>query len=244
MTPEPRIRKDSHEPAYSQLASILIEQISTGTFRQGSKLPPESELKKIYAVSSMTVRRSINILIDKGMVHTIQGKGTYVKPFRLGEVMFGLNTFGNLFTEDVIVKIIQARIISANGEIAKKLNLSEGTKTIHIQRMISRKSEPVLYHQEYLVYDPSRPIVEAEMEVTSLKGLFSGEDKSDLKGGHLTIEAVALNEDDALKLKEECGSPAFRLSHIFLDYNETPVSWGWFLCSSRHLQFETTIGVL
>ena len=212
-------------------------------FRQGSKLPPESKLKEQYAVSSMTVRRSINILIDKGLVHTIQGKGTYVKPFKLNEVVFGLNTFQNLFTEDVAVKIIQARILPANGEIANKLNLSEGSKTIYIQRILSKKSKPILYHQEYLVYDPSRPIVEAEMEVTSLQGLFNGEDNSDFKGGHLTIEAVILNDDESQKLREEIGSPAFRLSHLFFDYTETPLSWGWFLCSSRQLQFKATIGV-
>jgi len=95
----------------------------------------------------------------------------------------------------------------------------------------------------YVIYDPSRPIVEAEMEATTLRGLFSGGGGSDLKRGDLTIETTLLTEEEAALLQSETGVPAFRLEHIFYDFDDQPVSWGWFICSGDRLRFTANIGI-
>ena len=92
-------------------------------------------------------------------------------------------------------------------------------------------------------YDPTRPIIEAEMEVTALRGLFSGGGGSDLKRGDLTIDATVLTEEEAALLHSEVGAPALRLEHIFYDFDDRPVSWGWFICSGDRLRFTATIGI-
>jgi DNA-binding GntR family transcriptional regulator len=96
---------------------------------------------------------------------------------------------------------------------------------------------------EHVIYDPTRPIIEAEMEVTALRGLFSGGGESDLKGGDLTIDATVLTEGEAALLHSEVGVPAFRLEHIFYDFDDRPVSWGWFICTANSLRFTATIGI-
>ncbi len=74
---------------------------------------------------------------------------------------------------------------------------------------------PVFYHRTYLVYDPTLPIVEAEMDVTSLQGLFSSGSNSVLKWGHLSIEATLMNEEEACLLKKSLPAAAFYLEHVF-----------------------------
>jgi len=101
----------------------------------------------------------------------------------------------------------------------------------------------MLLHREHVIYDPTRPIIEAEMEVTALRGLFSGGGGSDLKRGDLTIDATALTEEEAALLHSEVGAPAFRLEHVFCDFDDRPVSWGWFICSGDRLRFTATIGI-
>ncbi|MFH1490649.1 MAG: GntR family transcriptional regulator [Pseudomonadota bacterium] len=233
------------EPAYAQLVNILKEQIAGGMYLPGSKLPSESVLCKRYQVSPMTVRRSIKALLDEGIVSTIQGSGTYVKAPDLGRVTFSLEEFHKLFKdrERTKVKILEAVIIKADETTAEKLAINPGERTILIRRVIQRDGDPILYHKEQLVYDPARPVVEAEMEVTSLDGLFVGKGETNLKRGVLTFEATVLTREEAEILNTMEMQPAFRLEHIFYDWEDRPVSLGHFICRGDRLRFTASVGI-
>lgn len=238
------IDRNSYEPAYAQLVRILLGQIAAGMFRPGDRLPSEAQLCERYSVSPMTVRRVINILVDQGVVTAEQGRGTFVKPLELGTATFDLDTIQQLFREgQSTVKLLEARITSATERTARKLDINVGERTVFIRRLIFRGEEPMLLHREHVIYDPVRPIVEAEMEVTALRGLFSGGGGSDLKRGDLAIDATTLTNEEAALLHSEVGVPAFRLEHIFYDFDDQPVSWGWFICSGDRLRFTATIGI-
>jgi GntR family transcriptional regulator len=193
----------------------------------------------------MTVRRSINTLIDQKIVSTIQGSGTYVKAPDLGGVTFSLEEFQTIFREKerTKVKILEVSIERADETAAGKLAISPGERTILIRRVLVRDGDPILYHKEQLIYDPVRPIVEAELEITSLHGLFVGCGETRLKSGKLTIEAVVMTKEDADALNTSPMQPAFRIEHIFFDFDDRPVSWGRFICRGDRLRFSTTVGI-
>jgi DNA-binding GntR family transcriptional regulator len=238
------IDRDSYEPAYAQLVRILLGQIAAGVFRPGDRLPSEAQLCERYGVSPMTVRRVINILADQGVVTAEQGRGTFVKPLELATATFDLDRLQQLFREgQSTVKLLEARINSATDRTARKLAIEAGDRTVFIRRLIFQDKKPMLLHREHVIYDPTRPIVEAEMEVTALRGLFSGGSGSDLKRGDLAIDATSLTAEEASLLYSKVGAPAFRLEHIFYDFNDHPVSWGWFICSGDRLRFTATIGI-
>ena len=239
------IDRDSYEPAYAQLVRILLGQIAAGEFRPGDRLPSEAQLCERYGVSPMTVRRVVNILADQGVVTAEQGRGTFVKPLELGTATFDLDRLQQLFRDEgqSSVKLLEARITPATGRTARKLTIKVGDRTVFIRRLIFRSEKPALLHRQHVIYDPTRPIIEAEMEVTALRGLFSGGSESDLKRGDLTIDVTVLTEEEAALLHSEVGAPAFRLEHIFYDFDDRPVSWGWFICSGDYLRFTATIGV-
>lgn len=239
------IDRDSYEPAYAQLVRILLRQVADGEFRPGDRLPSEAQLCERYGVSPMTVRRVVNILADRGVVIAEQGRGTFVRPLELATATFDLDRLQQLFRDDAQsrVKLSEVRIASASERTARKLDIKAGERIVYIRRLILHGDEPVLLHRQHVIYDPTRPIVEAEMEVTALRGLLSGGGWSDLKRGDLTIDATILTPGEAVLLRAEAGAPAFRLEHIFYDFDNQPVSWGWFICTSDRLQFTATIGV-
>lgn len=239
------IDRSSHEPAYAQLVRILMGQLAAGVFRPGDRLPSEAQLCDRYGVSPMTVRRVVNILADQGVVIAEQGRGTFVKPLELSTATFNLDKLRDLFRggEQSSVKLLEARITSASERTARKLAIEPGQRTVFIRRLISQSEQPVLLHREHVVYDPSRPIIEAELEVTALRGLLTGGGGSDLMRGDLTIDATTLSSDEAATLRSKAGAPAFRLEHVFFDYGRRPVSWGWFICAGERLHFSATIGV-
>jgi DNA-binding GntR family transcriptional regulator len=239
------IDRDSYEPAYAQLVRILLGQIASGEFRPGDRLPSEAQLCQRYSVSPMTVRRVINILTDQGVVIAEQGRGTFVKSLELSTATFNLDSLKQFFQEgsQSRVKILEARIALATERVSKKLAIAVGDKTVFIRRLIYQDTQPVLLHREYVIYDPTRPIIEAEMEVTELQGLFSGGGGTDLKWGNLVIDVTCLTNEEAILLETGVRTPAFRLEHIFYDFDNRPVSWGWFICSGERLRFTAAIGV-
>jgi len=232
-------------PAYAQLADILRHQIALGQFRPGDRLPSESELCSRYGVSPMTVRRSINLLVDQGVVDTVQGLGTFASPVQLGEATFNLEGLKTALSgERITVRVLEASIQSADERVARKLSIEVGQRVVYIRRQILQQDEPFFYHREYMVYDPTRPIVEAELGVTSLTGLFSGEGSADVKWGELVIDPTVVNERESRLLNVPVGSPAFQLEHVFYDFADRPLSWGWFICPHDRLQIATTVGVV
>ncbi|MFN2136057.1 MAG: GntR family transcriptional regulator [Candidatus Promineifilaceae bacterium] len=240
-----QIDRDAYEPAYAQLANILRRQIAEGAFRPGDQLPSEAELCRAYGISPMTVRRSINLLSDQGVVSTAQGRGTFVKPLELSTAVFDLQELQDLFQNDgdTAVKLLDVRIVSADERMARKLDICEGADAIYIRRLLTRQGEPISYHRAYLVYDPTKPIVEAEMDVTSLRGLLGQADNQMLKWGELTIEATLMNEEEARILQTPLPASAFYLEHLFYGFDERPASWGWFVFRSNVLRFTTQIGI-
>ncbi|MBN1632334.1 MAG: UTRA domain-containing protein, partial [Thermoleophilia bacterium] len=87
-----------------------------------------------------------------------------------------------------------------------------------------------------------RPLVEAELQVTSLEGLLHSPQGEGLPGGRLTIRAVSLETDQARVLKVPEGSPAFCLESLFQDFDGQPLSWGQFLCRADQFQLTTHFG--
>ena len=239
------IDRDSYEPAYAQLANIIRRQIADGQFRPGDQLPSESQFCRKYSISPMTVRRAINLLADEGTVSTEQGRGTFVKSVELSSASFDLKELGDFFLQDNEgrVQLLDARIVTSNKKIAKHLAVNIGEPVIYIRRLFTKKKLPVFYHREYLIYDPSRPIVESEMDVTSLKGLFTDTDNKVLKLGKLKIEATLMNEEEAEILGYELPAAALLLNHLFYDFNNQPISWGWFIFPSDRLYFTTKVGI-
>jgi GntR family transcriptional regulator len=197
-----------------------------------------------YRVSPMTVRRTINLLAEEGVVSAIQGRGTFVKALELGRAVFDLQYLQDMFDDPAMaVKLLDVHIALADERTARKLGLTVGDRTIFIRRLLTIDDKPAFYHREYLIYDPTRPIVEAEMEVTALRGLFDGTGSAMLKRGALSIEACLLNEDEAPLLQASLPMAAFYLEHLFYDFDDHPVSWGWFICRSDCLRFSTSVGV-
>jgi GntR family transcriptional regulator len=240
-----RIDRDSDEPAYLQLASILRRQIAEGVFRPGDQLPSEAQLVQRYGLSPMTIRRTINLLADQGVISTAQGRGTFVKPVELSEAIFGLQELQDLVSlgGSASVRLLEARVVSADERTARKLELGPGSPTIYIRRLFTCDGVPVFYHRAYLIYDPARPIVEAEMDVTSLQGLFASGKNTLLKNGLLRIEAVLLNEEEAGLLHKPLPAAAFMLEHLFYGFDHRPISWGWFVIPGDRLHFTTKVGI-
>jgi GntR family transcriptional regulator len=240
-----RIHRDSYEPVYVQLANILRRKIVDGRLRAGEQLPSEAGLCKIYNVSAMTVRRAINLLVEQGAVSTERGRGTYVRQLDLSAASFNVDELRQLYdnASSVEVKILEVRLVPADPVTAHNLAIPEGERTISLRRLLNTDGKPLFYHYEYLACDIHSPIVEAELEATSLQGLFEGTGHNLFKWGELNMRAGIMSEEEARILQTPMPSAAIYLTHVFYSFEDQPLSWGCFVCRSDQLNFNTIVGI-
>ena len=71
--------KEGQEKAYKymKLVNWIKEQVSSGRFSAGEKLPTETALAEQFSVSRHTVRQAIAFMEKEGMLYSVQGSGTY-----------------------------------------------------------------------------------------------------------------------------------------------------------------------
>lgn len=81
------------------------------------------------------------------------------------------------------------------------------------------------------------------MDVTSLQGLFNGSGNAIIKWGELQVKPVLLKQEEADILKLSLPGAAFSLQHLFFDFDDKPISWGWFICNSAYFKFSTKVGI-
>lgn len=76
--PDAAIDHASGKPIYVQLADIIAGKIAAGELVPDRPIPAETRLAEEYGVARLTARRAVRELRERGLVHTVQGKGSYV----------------------------------------------------------------------------------------------------------------------------------------------------------------------
>jgi GntR family transcriptional regulator len=72
------INRDSRLPLYTQLYEILRARITSGEWTPGEMIPPEHELMDSHQISRTTVRQTLDMLVNEGLIYRQRGRGTFV----------------------------------------------------------------------------------------------------------------------------------------------------------------------
>lgn len=78
------IDPDGPVPVYQQVASIIARRIADGDLVAGRPIPSEVHLQQEFGVARGTARKAVGVLRERGLVHTVTGKGSYVVDARPG----------------------------------------------------------------------------------------------------------------------------------------------------------------
>ncbi|MEV6681351.1 winged helix-turn-helix domain-containing protein [Streptomyces erythrochromogenes] len=75
---ERMVDHESATPVYLQIAAFVIEDIENGKLPVGRRIPSEAEMKQQFGVARDTARNTVAHLREKGYVHTVPQRGTFV----------------------------------------------------------------------------------------------------------------------------------------------------------------------
>ena len=65
-------------PIYMQIADWVTARIEDESWHPGHRLPAERAMAADWGVAYLTIRRAMAELRDRGLIVSVQGRGTYV----------------------------------------------------------------------------------------------------------------------------------------------------------------------
>ncbi len=125
-------------PLYYQLRTLLREQIISGAYRAGDRLPTEAEVVESYGVSRITVRQAFQSLEDEGMIRREAGRGTFVTGFGLEtDTLEMAGSLDDLITIGMAtsVKLLDKQEMSATPRDAQIFGCEQGSPIIQCTRL-------------------------------------------------------------------------------------------------------------
>ncbi len=169
------LNANSPLPLYHQLAATLTDEIRSGKYPVGSRIPSEPELSKRYKIGRPTVRQATDLLVRQHRIERRRGSGTYVieAPEQL-DVLSLAGTMASLEKTGLASKTtIVERLRRSHIDAADRSNVFAGKDAWYFRRLSKVKGAPVLVEALWLSTE-----------------LFAGLDKLSLAGRSLSQLAV------------------------------------------------------
>lgn len=136
---------------YFQIEQDIINAIKSGNLKPGDKVDSEAVLKKKYNVSTITVRKAFNDLINEGYLVGVQGVGTFVAKKQMIRGLTSISFSDELLQQgyriDMHVDKIE-EIVNAN--IADKLEIPKDQSMVCVRRIRLANDEPVAYQSSFV----------------------------------------------------------------------------------------------
>lgn len=216
-------------PLYQQVLNELKTSIMRGDYQPGDKIPPEDELCKMFSVSRVTIRRSIEELAEEGYLIRRQGKGTFVNRRKLTRKIrqfSGVQSFTSLCAEEgmkAAAKVLERRVVSASVE-EKHFFGSDCSELIFISRIRSADSIPIMREDNYFPHNGFEFLLTVQLENVSLfETIRKKTRRSPENYGEDVVEITMADGRMADELDICIGDPLFFENVQLSDANEVPI---------------------
>lgn len=142
---------DFKVPKYFQIKQDIINAIKAGDLKPGDKVDSESVLKKKYNVSTITVRKAFNDLINEEYLIGIQGVGTFVAKKQMNRGLTSISFSDELLQQGYKIDMQVDRIEEVtNAAIAEKLQIPADQVMVCVRRIRLANNEPIAYQCSYI----------------------------------------------------------------------------------------------
>lgn len=208
------------ETKYEMVINILEKEILEGKYDLNKKLPTEEELMKRLNVSKNTIRKAIEILVNKGYIYRVQGSGVFLREFsRLGCVnMKEMNGLTKQYSNEKLEsKVLNFSLINADEELASRMKCEVNTKVYYVKRVRYMNGEPLQIEESYYNKDII-PYLNEEICSSSIFNYIRNDLKLKIGFADRVISCERLNEEEAQLLNLNKDDPALILNNtIFLN---------------------------
>lgn len=216
---------------YEQVAEIIAAKIRNGEWQIGQKLPGEIELAHEYGVGRSTVRETLNILQQKGMIEKRHGSGTYVtenKKVMENPLLF-LSSVGTMIKDagyraDSIFRSTTHEL--PTGHIQRKMDLCEDDRIVVVNRARTADGQPVAF--SYNVF-PQKLVGDSFDNGLSGSILKMLSDECGLKVTYAesSIKGTSHRNEWDIEAERFLNSPVVLMEQLHFDNQDRPVMYAF-----------------
>ena len=226
-------------PVYKKIQNNIRNQIASGRLKPGDAVASERELAKIHKVSLMTARHALAGLENEGVVERRHGAGTFVAMPKIH--------FNKLmsYTEQMLSRglaplsrLLAARVVQDEPEVAARLGLSATGRMIKIQRLRLTGKEPFALETCYLHASDFPDLAAASLGRSSLFTIIEQDYAIKLAYADEEVDATAADASIAEMLGVPVGAPLLRIRQTIYSAQGKAIIYAiGFYRSERHTLF-------
>ena len=223
------------KPKYEKIADELRKRILNGGYDVEEAMPDEIQLAEEFAVSRMTMKRALEILVSEGIIYRQRGQGTFILPssFSQGRINV-LNKESQGLTKllgerTVRSEVLQFEVRFSDAEVARHLMIEKTDPVYEIRRVRYVDDEPYVIEHTFM---PSSLITGVTKEVldSSIYRYIQEELSYTITSSHKMIRADKPNQWDRDYLGNEETDPIIEVEQVVFLGNGKPFEYSF----SRH----------
>ena len=178
----------------------------------GSPAPSERELVQHFGVARMTVRQALDALVAEGLLERVPGRGTFVARAKI-DMQVRLSSY----TEEMArrgmkpsARTLLARMEAAGPGVARALEIAQGDRVVHWQRLRIADGTPMCIEDAYL----ADTIVPGLLESPLPESLYAELQRRDLMPtwGEDSVDADVAGSEEAELLGISKGMSVLRIA--------------------------------
>lgn len=178
----------------------------------GSPAPSERELVQRFGVARMTVRQALDALVTEGLLERVPGRGTFVARAKI-DVQIRLSSYTEEMKRRGMTAASQtllARMEAAGPGVARALEIAEGDKVVHWQRIRLADGLPMCIEDAYM----ADSIVPEFLDSPLPDSLYAEFKRRDLlpTWGEDSVDAALAKPEEAELLGIKTGDPVLRIA--------------------------------
>lgn len=225
-------------PLYQQIKNQILQSIQSGEWKAGEQIKPELELSKIYSVSRVTIRKSLDDLVNEGYLIKYQGKGTFVNKPKLQRKIEYITSFSMACKYNDMqpeTKLIETKVIEGDYNIRDFLKLQKEEKVLYTKRLRLADGEPIMLENNFYSYSKYKKLLKEDLSQSVYAILIYKYQILPFGESENSLEIVKANRDIASLLNVPYGEPLFYLEGGISEPDKTPIHYGkQYIIGSRY----------
>ena len=136
-----------------RIKASIREQLQSGIFTEGQKLPSERELSELFSTTRITLKDALVSLETEGLIYREERRGWYVSPERIRYNPLSRSHFHQMIREQDRIaetRLLSTRTEMASGDYAKALEIEQITPIHVIERLRFIDGRAVLFVENVL----------------------------------------------------------------------------------------------
>lgn len=212
----------------NQITTELRRRILAGDLPEGSAIPSERDLAEEYNVSRMTARAAIESLVDDGLLVRRQGQRATVAGL-LAEKISRTAAFMSFSDEmrlhgwQTTSRVVKIMSTLADASTAAQLDLDIGASVIYVERVRLADGVPLALERVFLPFKRFQRLLDYDLAENSLYEVLERDFGVRPAYAEESVEAVALDSDDAAVFDLPAGALALLSRRITRDEQDRPV---------------------